>query len=573
MKHNTTKQFNDYISWVKNNPDKTCRQIRQLVDKHEQDLSRIKSTEYPYWFQLNLLEPVLWFFNNRIKHAEGGHAGKPFILSTWQVFLLGMIFCWVDADNHTRRYRRVYLQVARKNGKTSLAAAIALYMLLEDDEPAAQIYSAATKRDQARLLFDASKRMIAQEPKLNLQVKTTNWEIRNDDTFSKFSPLSSEGNTLDGLNVSAAFLDELAQHRDDSVYNVIDTATGARRQPLLISITTAGSNKTSFCYQLLDLSNKLLNNEVQDDRFLPVIYQLDKEDDWDNPDNLIKANPNLDVSITKQYLLDQLEKAKALASFKYAFLTKHVNIWTDTFTMWVNAGKWQECHDPDYTLDDVLKCKKVYIGLDLSSKLDLTSIAVLGQTDDKYLCWSFNFLPQAGIDKLKLQSTMPIQRWIDEGFITIHAGETINYNEIKVELLKILNARPDAILAYDAWGANQITHELSYSGYQMLTVRQGYVTMSPAMKKFEEIYVGGHLKQPNNLALNSAMYSLVAEQDPAGNIKPNKAKAIEKIDPAVALIIAIAGTLATEAEEIETSIKQKQHNTALDMAISSPIMV
>ena len=271
--------------------------VKKACKRHLKDLKKSKRKDYPYYFDAEQAEYCFAFAENYCRHSKGKWAGKPLILEDWQRFVVGSIFGWKRKDDDTRRFRYFYIQVARKNGKSTLMAFIGLYVIVCDGENGAEIYSAATKKDQARIIFDEAKNMIGKSPELRTILTTYRNNITFDAQLSKFEPLSSDSETLDGLNVHLGLIDELHAHKTGDVYNILDSATGARTQPLIGTGTTAGRNPNCFCKELYDYYKNILNETVENEDIFIYIAELDENDDWTDPQNWIKANPNMNVSV------------------------------------------------------------------------------------------------------------------------------------------------------------------------------------------------------------------------------------------------------------------------------------
>ena len=334
-----------------------CRFVKLAAKRHLEDRMRDD-----IWFDEAAADKVIEFFSY-LQHTKGREwAGQPFVLEGWEVFIVSCIFGWKRADGY-RRFRTIYIQVARKNGKSTLIAAILLYLLVADGEPGAEVYTAATKRDQAIIVFNEAVNMRNKSPALRKRIGKFKNNLHIDATASKLEPLGADADTMDGLNVHAAGVDELHAHKTRAVWDVLETATGARTQPLLIGITTAGFNQNGICFEQYEYVSQILKGAVADDTYFGIIFTLDlkkdwpdlqtakehaedpngtAEDDWTDPANWPKANPNLGVSVYLDDLERKAAKAAQIPGAVNNFLTKHMDVWTQQATRWIDLALWDQ---------------------------------------------------------------------------------------------------------------------------------------------------------------------------------------------------------------------------------------
>jgi len=385
----------EYIDNVITGRVVACRWVRLACQRHVDDLA--VGAERGLRFDVDAAQHVIDFFGF-LRHSKGEWAGQVVELEPWQQAILWILFGWQRADG-TRRFRTAYLEVARKNGKSTLAAGIALYLLIGDGEPGAEVYSAATKRAQAKIVFDEASRMVKKSKALAKRVTCfrDNLHIRN--TANKVEPLGRDADTMDGLNVHGAIVDELHAHRTDDVWGVLETATGSRRQPLLFGITTAGFNQDVFCFRLREYLIKVLDGIIHDDAMFGVVFTLDEGDDWTDESTWTKANPNLGVSVKLADLRDKASKARALGSALTHFLTKHLNVWTNAAELWIHPDKWRACGEEFDERE--LAGRTCYGALDLSNTLDLTAwVLVFPPVDDdpRYIVLPRFWVPEDAIE-------------------------------------------------------------------------------------------------------------------------------------------------------------------------------
>lgn len=510
-------------------------------------------------------------FFGLLKHSKGEWGNTPFVLEPWQVFVLCNLFGWYWKVDGTRRFREAYIEVARKNGKTTFLAGIGLYMLVMDEEPGAEIYSAATKKDQARILFDEAARMRKASPVLSKRVEVYGQKVVNRLTVgaSKFEPLSSEDNTLDGLNIHGGLVDELHAHPDRKLWDVLYEATKARRQPMMIAITTAGYDKTetSICWGKRVSTVAILEGTVSNkadgfccDHVFGFVACLDEGDDPFNEAVWPKANPNLVAGIVKiRGLREAAQEAKTNPMALNSFLRKHMNVWTAQEVKWMDPDKWRACNSAgpnesfiklrDAALER-LKGRRCFGGLDVSSKLDITAyVLVFPPTlvDPKWHVLGWYWVPELNVPERVKKDKVPYDVWIRLGYLDKTDGNVVDQDVIQSKVVATKAVFSIQDVGYDSWNNTQLSLRLGQAGLKMLETRQGFKTFSEPMKEMMALVVSGKLEHYGDPVLAWAINNVEATTDPAGNIKPDKDKAKEKIDPAVAMLMGMARALATIA--------------------------
>ena len=528
---------------VLNGKLRTGKLTRCAVERHDRDLKT--AANRGFFFDEEAANRALTLFNF-LRHSKGEWSGQVIELEPWQCWTIAAVFGWKNEDTGYRRFRTVYEEVGRKNGKTTKLAGVGLLGLTKDDEGGPEIFAAATKREQARLLFDEACRMIKQSKPLRRRLEVQQHRIINPANFGKFEPLSADGQSMDGLNPHIVMIDELHAHKTPVVWDVLKSALGARSQPLIWAITTAGYNKNGICYEVRDYAVKVLTCVIEDDSFFSVIYTLDEGDEWTDEANWIKANPNLDVSVSLDYLREQARQAVVMPTAKTNFLTKHLNIWVTGETQWCNIELWLRC-GVDYRLEQLDTIAAVYLGVDLASVSDIASIGgVAVLADGSWKTFGKHYLPEDAVNNNIRKTSVPFRKWHENGWLTLTPGNVIDYNWIKADLMTMMETLPVKEIAFDRWNSSQLVNDLMEGGAPMVAFGQGYASMNAPMKELERRYLSGDIEHPNDPLLTWAMSNLVAEQDPAGNIKPAKNKSQEKIDSAVALIMAIGRAMLVE---------------------------
>lgn len=517
-----------------------CRLTRLAVDRWFRDLE--SGGERGLYFDENAAARV-FRFSGYCRQYEGQWAGQPLELQGWQCFIIANVFGWMREDG-TRRFRIVYEEIPRKNGKTTKLGFVGNYGLLGDGEQGPRIYSAATKREQASELFDAAQAMVEQSPELLGRVTVFRGKMQCQANRGRLQPLSADHKSMDGLNVHFGLIDELHAHPSSRVWDVIKSARGARRQALIWAITTAGFDQTSICYEQRGYAIRVLEGTVDDDSYFAIIYTVDDEAKWSDEKEWRKANPNWGVSINTDDMRDQARLAREIPSERVEFLTKRLNIWLRGETKWMNLDRWNACQS-DYDDQSVWSGEscagggRAYAGLDLSSVEDMTSLGVVVEQDDggiKTYCRSW--LPEEALNRRLAKGDYSLEKFERAGVLHLTPGETVDYEYIRNDVLRLSESLNLQSVAFDRWNSNQLVGQLLDDGVPMVAFGQGYGSMSSPMKELMRLVLNGQL-QHNNSVLTWAMGNLVTDMNPAGDIKPAKDKCKEKIDPAVALIMAL----------------------------------
>jgi phage terminase large subunit-like protein len=490
-------------------------------------------------FDVKTASRVIRFFS-LLKHSKGEWAGQVFRLEPWQEFILWNLFGWKWKVSGLRRFRTGYIEVARKNGKSTFFAGIGLYLFAYDDEPGAEVYTAATKRDQAKIVWGEAKRMVQRSPTLKKKIKMWRTSLTVDNTACKFEPLGADEDTLDGLNPHAAIIDELHAHKSRGVWDILETASGARRQPIQVAITTAGFDKHTICWEQHAYLEKILTGVIPDETYFGMIYTLDPEDKWEDESVWVKANPNLEISVKREDLQMQAARARDLPTQLNSFLRLRMNIWTESEVRWLPPGAWDRCGD---AVDiEGLRGRLCYAGLDLSSTQDLTALVHVfpPETDDdtyKFLCRFF--MPQDNVHARVKQDRVPYDVWIRQGFITTTPGNVVDYEYVLKQITEDADMFDVQEIGFDRWGASRIQIQLADMGFTVVPIGQGFQSMSPPMKEMEKLILKAKIAHGGNPVLRWMASNVVVRTDPAGNIKADKSRSVERIDGVVAAIMAL----------------------------------
>jgi phage terminase large subunit-like protein len=528
-----------YAEQVLSGQIQACEWIQLAARRHLDDLAH--GQERGLIWSPKRAQHILDFFQF-LKHSKGEWAGQTIKLELWQQFILGLAFGWIREDGY-RRFRTVFIEVARKNGKSTMGAGTGLYLLVGDGEPGAEVYTAATKRDQARITHSEATRMVKASPFLRKHLNIYKDNLSIPESASKYEPLGADSDTMDGLNVHAAIVDELHAHRNRGTWDVLDTATGARRQPMLFGITTAGFDRKSLCYELHEYTQKILKGSVVDDTFLGFIFTLDPQDNWQDESCWIKANPNLGVSKKIEDMRAKANQAREMPTKQFAFMRLELNIWTQSVTKWIPWDHWQKC---DHAVnEDGLAGRICYGGLDLSSNIDISAEVLVFPPQlegEPYLILCRFWIPEESMQERSKKDRVPYDAWVRQGYITATPGNVIDYEFILDQIQKDYKTFDFRELAYDRWGATKIATDLMdlYGEDFLVQFGQGYASMSGPTKDLERLILQHTLGHGNNPVLNWMADNLVVRRDPAENIKPDKEASTERIDGMVALIMALA---------------------------------
>ncbi len=491
-----------------------------------------------YWWDEEAADRVVEFIERFCVHHKGEWAGQPFRLEPWQREIVRTVFGWRRPDG-SRRFRTAYIEIPRKNGKTELAAAVALYLLVADGEEGAEIYSAATKKDQARIVHDAAVQMVRRSPELRRFVEVYRNNLSVPALNAKFEPLSSDSDTLDGLNPHAAILDELHAHKDRHVRDVLLTGMGARRQPLEWIITTAGVyDPTSIGWEQHEYARSVLEGIFADENYYAFIAAADEGDDWENPETWAKANPNLGVSVRHEYLEELADRARRSPSFLNTFLRYHLNVWTQQLERWITPEAWAQ---GDVAIDEgELVGRRCWVGLDLASTSDITAaVLAFPDADGGYDLLARMWVPRDTVPERTRRDRVPYDAWVRDGWLFATPGNVTDYSFIRADLNRLADRYEVVEVVLDPWNATHLAQQLADDGFTVVEFRQGYASMSPAAKEFERLVMAGRIRHGGHPVLRWMVNNVAIVQDPAGNIKPDKARSREKIDGIVAAIMAI----------------------------------
>lgn len=519
--------------------------VRLACQRHLDDLERQGSDGFPYVFDSEKSDRIIEFFQY-CRHVEGELAGQPIILAPFQKFVFGSIFGWVHRTTGYRRFRKAYVQLARKNGKSTSLSGLGLYMLMADRPPGtnhgeagSQVYAAATKKDQARIVYDAAKSMATMSPELLKRLEPGRDKIVHLKTNSKFIPLSKDTKSADGFNPHLGILDEFHAHSAPEMYNLLVKGMAKRRQPLLCIITTAGHNLNCPCFKEYTYLCKTLDGTLPpNDRYFVYIAQMDEGDDVKDPANWGKANPLLiEDPHSVEFLQNELNEALDDPAKMRDWLTKSMNVWVDQREDgYMPMGKWNECR-VDIMPD--LKGREVFIGVDMSAKIDLTSVGfVFDLGEGKYAVKSHSFMPAETVEKHRKMDKVPYEAWIKAGHITKTEGPVVD-QRFMIKYIEDQIAANDwqvKEICFDQWSAAMFANEMTDKGYTVVEIIQGMKTLSEPTKNFRELALSKSVYHNGDPVLTWAISNAVTRQDHNQNIMLDKSKSVERIDPIAAVI-------------------------------------
>ena len=499
------------------------------------------------WFDEEAADKAVRFMG-KLRHTKGKWAGERVVLEPWQKAYVRSLFGWKRPDG-SRRYRVSLLFIPRKNGKSFLASAIALYVMFCDGEAEAECYCAAGNRDQAALVFRQAASMVRKDTVLGgrCKIRDATYRIIYNDTVLRAIPANEGGSH--GFNAHLIVGDELHTWPNRDFYDTLHTSTGAREQPLEVYITTAGHDQTSICHEVYQRACSIRDGRIEDASFLPAIFEAGKDDDWTDPETWRRANPNLGVSLREDYIAGECKKAQENPAYENTFRRLHLNQWTAQDERWLPMQHWDAC---PATAGELPNGAMVYGGLDLSAVRDFTAFASVTPTDDGFRCHVRYWLPQKRIDYLERKHNIPISKWAAEGWVEPVPGETIEYGPIIDYVLGMAERCDLQAVAYDPWHAHSVQLELESQGVEMVKCRQGFQSMGGPSKQLERLVVDRQLDHSGDPVLRWMADNVAVRRDDNGNLMPKKGrdKQYSHIDGIVALIMAIGEAEASEGESI-----------------------
>ena len=518
-----------------------CVYVQQACKRHLDDLER---KNWPYEFDWRKGEDICEF-SCMFSHIKGELAGQLLQLEGWQAFILSCVFGWTIKLTGKRRFRRVYIEMPRGNGKTTISATPALWMLAADGEGGAEVYSAARVKDQAKIAFGIAQHMARKCPayRNDLGVDVIAHRIIQSSSASFFEALSSDADSLDGKNVHFGLIDELHAHRTRDVYDAIETGCGKRDQSLLWSITTAGSDKTGIAYEQRAYTINVLSKTIDAETHFGIVYTIDQGDDWTDPAIHRKANPNYAVSVQAENLSDMCTKATHSPASKAAFLTKHLNVWVSSNQALYPVDKWDECGDTSLNIEDYVG-RKCRIAGDLASKIDIASVNITFDEDDGTVTtFTRLYVPRSALEETKNAS---YAGWEIDGHIIVTDGDVIDFNTIESDIREDLKRFDVIEIGFDPWQSTQMSTSLMNEGANVVEFRQVVSNFSEQTKELESLMRTGKLRHEGNPVMSWMISNVVGHYDAKDNVYPRKERPENKIDGAIGLIMCLGLKLKGE---------------------------
>ena len=501
-----------------------------------------------FYFDERAAEGAVRFFERVLLHTKGEWAGRPFALQPWQRDdVIRPLFGWKRRIDGRRRYRYAYLSWPRKNGKSTLASGLALQLLMADGEGGAEVYSAASDRAQAGIVFDQAKAFV-QESRLLREAgaKVYKNEIHSP-SHSRYKVLSADAFTKHGLNPHGVVFDELHAQPDRELFDVLRTGMGARRQPLFVMITTAGYDMQSICGEQYEYARQVREGTVIDPSYFVHITEAEREDDWTDPAVWRKANPSLGVTVSEEFLAGECKRALASPASQNAFRQLYLNQWTSQESRWLDMGAWMACAAaaPDLT------GRICYVGLDLASVGDVAAAVALFPPEEEGEPWWVLcrfYVPGDNLIERGQKNRAPYDTWRREGWLTVTDGNVIDYARIEVDVTAWAAQYQVRQVGMDPWNAQQMSQNLTAVGLEVWAVRQTFAGLSAATKELERLVLGGQVGHGGNPVLRWMVDNVTVQRDANANIKPDKRKSRNKIDGVVALVNALDRAMRKEGK-------------------------
>lgn len=519
------------------------RLVRLACERHLRDLET--AHERGLYFDEDNAEWAIDFFPNLLRHSKGEWAGRPLELAPWQAFIIGSLFGWKRRKDDTRRFRLSYGEVPRKNGKSTLAAGVGILLAFFDEEPGAEVYAAATKRDQAKIVWGEARQMVLSSPNIRRRVRVLVANLNDPHSGSKFEPLGADADSMDGLNIHGDIIDELHAHKTRAMWDVIETATGARRQPLSFVITTAGSDKSSVCYEQHDYAIKVLEGIIPDDTFFAYIATIDEGDDPFDPATWGKANPNLGVSVKVDDLERKAKKAQEVAGEQNAFLRLHLDVWTQSVNRWLTDDLWQKGDAPPAEL----KRRPCYAGVHAQN--DLVSLSLWFPDDEGGGdALSYFIAPEEKLTDLQGEHAAPFVQWHNDGYVETTDGNVTDYDALVKRLVDLNVEHEVREVAIHSYNRANLEQHLMDEGFTVVPITSGYTHMAAPTAEVERLLLADKLRHGGHPVLRWMASNVSVKTDAEGHKRPDDAASGGPIGGMRALIMAIGRSMVYQQEPV-----------------------
>lgn len=495
-------------------------------------------------------------FLSSLPHVKGDKAGQLLVLEDWQEDYVRKLFGTLRS-NGRRLYRESYAEVPRKNGKSLLMAGIALYLLFADNEPGAEVYSAATTKEQACEVYDPAVAMVRQTPWLakRCRIYRSPKMIYVESTNSKFLPIVADEAQAHGKNPHGIIFDELHLQRNRELWDAMQTGRGARLQPLTIAITTAGHDRSTICWEKHQKALAVRDGVLDDPTFLPLVYAADPDDDWTDEATWRKANPNYGVSVVPEYMTEECDKAKQSALYENVFRRLHLNQWTEQAVRWIKLDEWDAGReDIDWHEFDGAPA---WCGMDLSSTRDVTAFVTVFRDEERYYVRPQMWIPEASASQRAEHDQQQVRNWAANGWVTETSGNEVHYEEVMDYIDRECQRFDVRTIAFDPWHSPGLIQRMNDAGFDQDKWRKFGQTVgnfAGPCRELERLLAGGLLRHDGNPALRWMASNVAAKVDPSGNVRPDKGKSGDKIDGIVAMLMAMGAALVDEDSVIGGSV-------------------
>lgn len=541
-----------------------AKTVRQARDRHIEDLKRSKEDpDFPYYYDDEAASRAVKFIQEYCRHSKGKWAGKPFILSAWQEFdVIRPLFGWKRRSDNTRRFRKFFIFLPRKNGKSMLVSAIGLYGLIADKEAGAEVYCAATKEKQAKIVFREAKRMVKKSPALRRYTRTLAKVIECEDTEGEMTVLGRDSDTEDGLNVHFGLIDEYHAHKTDEMLEVLQTGTGAREQPLIGIITTAGLKHVCPCRDEFEYCKKILARTAYNEEYFVYITEPDNPENWQDPVEWYKANPQLGLSLKEDFFRSKVVEAEAKTASKIQFLVKHLNVWASGQGAWMNMEKWKACTLIKVNWDE-FKGLRCFGGYDQGRTRDLTALALAfmkekqkGIPPEVFVKMYYWMPKDQDLHERSREDEAQYLSWADQGLIRLTTGPVTRTDIIRNDINQLKELYDIGEIAIDDWSTTELVQHLVDDNFKIVKHRQTMQAMKFPLESLESLVISNRLRPGDNPVLTWNMGNAVAVQDGNGNIKLMKNESKNRIDGSIAAAMAI-GRLLIAPDPVKPVYKRR----------------
>lgn len=518
------------------------RLVRLACQRFMRDLEAAPASGF--YFDEDEAQWAIDFFPQLCKHSKGEWSGQPLQLQPWQAFIIGNLFGWKRVSDDLRRFRLAYDEVPRKNGKSTLAAGVGILLAFFDDEDGAEVYAAATKRDQAKIVFNEARQMVLKSPNVRRRVRVLTVNLNDPLTGSKFEPLGADADSMDGLNIHGRIVDELHAHKTREMWDVLETATGARRQPLGFVITTAGSNRNSVCYEQHEYAVKVLEGVITDETFFAYVATIDEDDDPFDPTSWAKANPNLGISVKVDDLERKANKAREIPAERNAFLMKHLDVWSSSASRWLSPELWAEGAGSGKALEG----RPAYAGIHATNDMAALELWIPDGAGGGDVL-SYFFIPEDKVGDIEREENAPYQAWADEGHVELTEGNVTDYDGLVKRLVQLNERFEIREVAIHAYNRANLENDLMAEGFSVVHMTSGFSQMHGPTEAVEALLLARKLRHRGNPVLRLMASNINVRMDAEKHKRPDDETSGGRIGGMRALIMAVGRAALHQAPE------------------------